>query len=182
MRLRPKSLILSLRSERAEPFRTAGGRATIFSHLPSYRLTTLSSPLPSPARAGDGCPAGAGRGEGHCLPRLRPRLRYFAPSGLRFRLCIPELARPLACERWQLNPIVFNDIVASNKLPFIFNNIVALMCSLLFLNGLVNTPARPPPPPPSCSRPLTPASYRPVVPLLAFDCFSPLTVPWSRSP
>ena len=33
MRLRPKSLILSLRSGRAEPFRTAGGRAAIFSHL-----------------------------------------------------------------------------------------------------------------------------------------------------
>ena len=30
--------------------------------------------------------------------------------------------------------------MASNKLPFIFNNIVALMCSLLFLNGLVNAP------------------------------------------
>ena len=35
------------------------------------------------------------------------------------------------------NRIVFNDIVAFIKLPFIFNNIVALMCSLLFLNGLV---------------------------------------------
>ena len=32
-RLSSKSLILSLRSERAEPFRTAGGRAAIFSHL-----------------------------------------------------------------------------------------------------------------------------------------------------
>jgi hypothetical protein len=35
MRLNPKSLILSLRSGRAEPFRTAGGRAAIFSHLPT---------------------------------------------------------------------------------------------------------------------------------------------------
>jgi len=41
-----------------------------------------------------------------------------------------------------LTRIVFNDIVASIKFPFIFNNIVALRCSLLFLNGLVNTPAR----------------------------------------
>ena len=32
-RLNSKSLILSLRSGRAEPFRTAGGRAAIFSHL-----------------------------------------------------------------------------------------------------------------------------------------------------
>jgi len=32
-RLSPKSLVLSLRSGRAEPFRTAGGRAAIFSHL-----------------------------------------------------------------------------------------------------------------------------------------------------
>jgi len=33
-----------------------------------------------------------------------------------------------------LSGIVFNDIVASKKSPFVFNNIVALMCSLLFLN------------------------------------------------
>ena len=39
-----------------------------------------------------------------------------------------------------LSGIVFNDIVASKKLPFVFNNIVALMCSLLFLNHLVNAP------------------------------------------
>src|SRR6516164_6980206 len=39
-----------------------------------------------------------------------------------------------------LTRIVFSDIVASIKLPFIFNNIVALMCSLLFLNGLANAP------------------------------------------
>ena len=39
-----------------------------------------------------------------------------------------------------LSGIVFNDIVASKKLPFVFNNIVALMCSLLFLNHLANTP------------------------------------------
>ena len=38
----------------------------------------------------------------------------------------------------QLNHIVFNDIVGSKNLSFIFNDIVALMCSLLFLNGLIN--------------------------------------------
>ena len=38
--------------------------------------------------------------------------------------------------------IVFNHIVAFTKLPLVFNNIVALMCSLLFLNGLVNAPTR----------------------------------------
>src|SRR5215472_2835361 len=35
-----------------------------------------------------------------------------------------------------LNCIFFNDIVAFKKLAFIFSDIVALMCSLLFLNGL----------------------------------------------
>jgi len=37
----------------------------------------------------------------------------------------------------ELKWILFNDIVASKKLAFIFSDIVALMCSLLFLNGLV---------------------------------------------
>ena len=31
--------------------------------------------------------------------------------------------------------IVFNEIVAYSKFPFIFNNIVALMCRSLYLNG-----------------------------------------------
>src|SRR5215470_11487206 len=35
-----------------------------------------------------------------------------------------------------LNCILFNDIVAFKKLAFIFSDIVALMCSLLFLNDL----------------------------------------------
>ena len=41
-----------------------------------------------------------------------------------------------------LNYILFNNIVAFNNLPFVFNNIVALMCSLLFLNDLVNASVR----------------------------------------
>jgi len=39
----------------------------------------------------------------------------------------------------QLTKVVFNNIVAFQKLPFICNNIVALICSLLFLNDLVKT-------------------------------------------
>ena len=33
--------------------------------------------------------------------------------------------------------------MAFHKLPFVFNNIVALMCSLLFLNDLVKAPQQP---------------------------------------
>ena len=36
----------------------------------------------------------------------------------------------------------FNYIAASRKLPFIFNNIVALICRLLFLNSLLSAPRR----------------------------------------
>ena len=44
---------------------------------------------------------------------------------------------PTASALCQLNRNVFNKIVAYKKLPFVFNNIVARMCSLLFLNHLV---------------------------------------------
>jgi len=45
----------------------------------------------------------------------------------------------LSGERPALTCIVFNEIVASRKLAFIFNNIVALMCRLLPLNDLAQT-------------------------------------------
>ena len=50
-RLNPRSLILSVRSGRAEPFRTSGGRAAIFSHLLSLSAHQAAEPLfftPSP--------------------------------------------------------------------------------------------------------------------------------------
>ena len=40
------------------------------------------TPCPSPADAGEGCPAHAGRGEGSFSQGSRPGLRPFAPSGL----------------------------------------------------------------------------------------------------
>ena len=54
-RLNPKSLVLSLRSGRAEPFRIAGGRAAISLHLPRVRgsadpLLETWRNLPRPSR------------------------------------------------------------------------------------------------------------------------------------
>ena len=56
---------------------------------------------------------------------------------------IPQMPHPIGGKEYpgptpfgELSMFVFNDIVACIKLPFIFDNIVALMCSLLFLNGL----------------------------------------------
>src|SRR6516162_1527919 len=82
----------------------------------------LTLRLLSPARCPLCCTSGAFRRHPRVPPTERP--------------CCGETRLP--CERRYLSRTVFNDIVASNKLSFIFNYIVALMCRLLFLNGLLH--------------------------------------------
>ena len=95
---RPTCFTFAMSAFRAAPYggRHAGLRNLNSSHkiAPKERYSlahgvcrgfrgALPLPFPSPVRAGEGCPADAGRGEGAPTPRLHaPGLRYFAPSGL----------------------------------------------------------------------------------------------------
>src|SRR6516225_11004137 len=82
-------------------------------------------------------------------PTSKPTIKSLGPGMfIRPLLTLRPTFRSALIQGWhRLGPlaitIVFNDIVALNKLPFVLNNIVALMCNTKILQRLASSLQRP---------------------------------------